>query len=270
LPVIASDIFSYRKLARLTGIEEFLCKEKEDWARGIEVLGIKERRLEYLEKSQQILLQHYCMEAVVRQWTEAFDELLSLGAKHGSRQQILKDQFAKPKRFPLTSNSKINLGCGNEYLSGYLNVDIGSELADLRVDILDLDIEKESVDEVLMVHVIEHIDYLQVRPFLDRIRSWLKMDGKLIMEFPDVKKVAHCILEIGDNPEELQRSAFGIRGFYGEPIKNMTVHDYHKWGWSETTMAALLGDLGFSRIDAERPQHHGSRDKRDTRLVAVK
>ena len=165
---------------------------------------------------------------------------------------------------------KFNLGCGNRYLEGYVNIDVRSKVADLRADILDLEFKKDSVSEVLMVHVIEHIDYFKVEFFLKKVYSWLKVDGQLVMEFPDVIKVAQCILKRRNKPEDLQNNPFGIRGLYGEPIKNMSLCDYHKWGWCDTTMRALLKEIGFRKIYIEKPQYHGRRNERDTRIVAIK
>ena len=77
---------------------------------------------------------------------------------------------------------KLNLGCGDKILPGYINVDIdlsrsekhpdskpGSGLSrtekrpDLDADIRDLSRIKPSIaDEILAVHVIEHFYYWEV------------------------------------------------------------------------------------------------------------
>ena len=56
---------------------------------------------------------------------------------------------------------KLNLGCGDKILSGYVNVDAVSSRAgrqpDVIADIRDLRKIKSSIaDEILAVHVIEH------------------------------------------------------------------------------------------------------------------
>jgi hypothetical protein len=180
-------------------------------------------------------------------------------------------RIVKGQKSPLSPPGlKLNLGCGDKYRGGYLNIDAYSQIADIHKDILSLEFDSESVSEVLMVHVLEHIDFSQVRPFLKRLFNWLRKDGLLIIEFPDVLKVARCVLQLKGDLDKLENSPFGIRGFYGEPCQNISIHDYHKWGWTEKTLKSLLGEVGFTKICTERPQFHGQRVKRDTRIVAIK
>lgn len=183
-----------------------------------------------------------------------------------SLRRFIKGQKAPPSLPGL----KLNLGCGERYLNGYLNIDINSKYADLKEHILKLEFEEQTLSEVLMVHVIEHIDYYKVKLFLERTYFWLEKNGQLILEFPDVIKVAKCISRIKNDVENLQKSPFGIRGFYGKPTTDMTIYDYHKWGWSENTMKTLLKEIGFRKIYIEKPQFHRGYAERDSRVVAVK
>ena len=162
---------------------------------------------------------------------------------------------------------KLNLGCGQKCLPGYFNIDLDSPCADQTADILQLKFQENSIAEVLMIHTIEHIDYMKVAPFLERIYTWLKVDGQLILEFPDLIKCCRLILKRKNKPEEIQQSPLGALGLYGGNPK-MSVHDYHKWGWTKTTMVPLLKKIGFRKIYVERANFHVA--KRDTRLVTIK
>ena len=56
---------------------------------------------------------------------------------------------------------KLNLGCGDKILPGYVNVDVAESRAGKRPDVLcDLHrltpFEDNSADEILSVHVVEH------------------------------------------------------------------------------------------------------------------
>lgn len=83
-------------------------------------------------------------------------------------------------------------------------------------------------------------------------------------------QTVRCVLKLQNDIENLQKSAFGIRGFYGEPTMHMTSSDYHKWGWSENTIKSLLQETRFRKICIEKPQFHGGRTERDARVVAIK
>ena len=59
---------------------------------------------------------------------------------------------------------KLNLGCGDKILEGYINIDTASERKerkpDIIADIRDLKKIKTAIaDEILAVHVIEHFYY---------------------------------------------------------------------------------------------------------------
>lgn len=165
---------------------------------------------------------------------------------------------------------KIHLGCGQSYMDGYLNIDHTSNLADIKTDILSLEFDENSLDEVLMYHVIEHFNRFDADKLIKNIYKWLKKDSALIIECPDIEKVAILILENKRNIDELENGAYGIRGFYGEPFPEMNFGDYHKWGYSEFTLKYKLFKTGFSQIRVEKPQSHGKRYNRDLRIVGIK
>lgn len=73
LPVIASNIESYKRIAELGGIEDFLCDKTEEWEPKIALLKDRDRRLEYLNRSQDALFHEYSMERIVSQWIRTFE-----------------------------------------------------------------------------------------------------------------------------------------------------------------------------------------------------
>ena len=85
---------------------------------------------------------------------------------------------------------KLNLGCGDKILSGYVNVDVAESRAGKRPDVLcDLhrlaSFEDNSADEILSVHVVEHFWRWEV---VDVLKEWvrvLKPGGLMILECPE-------------------------------------------------------------------------------------
>ena len=128
---------------------------------------------------------------------------------------------------------KLNLDCGYKPLEGYFNIDAVHPNAEMNADILELEFDENTIAEVLMVHVIEHIDRFAVEPFIKKIYGWLKTNGQLVLEFPNVEK-----------------------------------DDIHRWGWTKSNISPILKNAGFRKIYVERSEHHVA--KRDTRIVAVK
>jgi SAM-dependent methyltransferase len=80
---------------------------------------------------------------------------------------------------------KLNLGCGADYLPGYVNIDFhGHVETDVRHDLntFPYPFEDASFDHVLASHVLEHLD----RPFLvmKELHRLLKPGGTLIVRVP--------------------------------------------------------------------------------------
>ena len=79
---------------------------------------------------------------------------------------------------------KLNLGCGADYREGYVNADREPGNVDL---IVDLDsppypFEDDSVNEVLLQHVLEHV--IDVRSVLDELWRISPADGRLVALVP--------------------------------------------------------------------------------------
>ena len=49
-----------------------------------------------------------------------------------------------------------NLGCGKKKWDGWINVDLHSEISDIKCDLRKLEIASDSADAVAAIHVLEH------------------------------------------------------------------------------------------------------------------
>lgn len=105
---------------------------------------------------------------------------------------------------------KLNLGCGNNLLDGYINVDKYDVAADVMADICYLPYDNDSVDEIVCYQVIEHLPYWQTslltnnigveyKPqFFEECYRVLKPGGTLLTECPDIEFIAKRITSTGN------------------------------------------------------------------------
>ncbi len=83
-----------------------------------------------------------------------------------------------------TELTKLNLGCGNKILKGWVNLDkFPLEGVDVVYDIEDLPLpfDSEQFDEILCEDILEHVEYIDVLREIYRI---LKKGGKLHIRVP--------------------------------------------------------------------------------------
>jgi len=169
---------------------------------------------------------------------------------------------------------KLNLGCGDKILPGYVNVDVAESRAGERPDVLcDLHrltpFEDDSVDEILSVHVVEHFWRWEVADVLKEWIRVLKPGGLMILECPNLKSACEAFLadpqlHAGPGPEG-QRTMWV---FYGDPSWRDPLM-VHRWGYTPQSLAALMADVGLVNIRQE-PAQFKLREPRDMRMVAEK
>ena len=169
---------------------------------------------------------------------------------------------------------RLNLGCGDKILPGYVNVDVVESRAGMRPDVIcDLHdlapFSDASADEVLSVHVVEHFWRWEVR---DILREWvrvLKPGGQMIIECPNLLSACRTFLE---NPAQFSREdQNGQRTmwvFYGDPGWKDPLM-IHRWGYTPDSLKALLAEVGLAQVRQE-PAQFKLREPRDMRVVGVK
>lgn len=81
---------------------------------------------------------------------------------------------------------KINLGCGKRKMPGFINIDIQERVnPDLVCDITEgLPYEENTVDEVVAIDFIEHLERPEVMRLMDEIHRVLKPGGKFFHRTP--------------------------------------------------------------------------------------
>ena len=135
---------------------------------------------------------------------------------------------------------KLNLGCYNRKMNGFVNVDIRPDVdPDVVDNVFTLEsFEDESVDLIYACHVLEHGDYKETDLALKRWNSVLKPGGILRLAVPDME--AHFAHYYYHRDLRLLHSTFW--GSQKHP------YDYHKNGWDFKKLKEDLGKSGFNRV----------------------
>ena len=169
---------------------------------------------------------------------------------------------------------KLNLGCGDKILPGYVNVDVAPSRAGKTPDVLCnlrrlLAFEDGVAEEVLSVHVVEHFWRWEV---VDVLREWvrvLKPGGKMILECPNL--LSACQQFLADPEASSGPGAEGQRTmwvFYGDPAWRDPLM-VHRWGYTPKSLAGVMSEADLRDIRQE-PAQFKLREPRDMRLVGIK
>ena len=169
---------------------------------------------------------------------------------------------------------RLNLGCGDKVLPGYVNVDVaearGGRKPDVLCDLRRLDVfETDSADEILSVHVVEHFWRWEV---LDVLREWLRVlrpGGVMILECPNLATACAELLKGPDQfagpGAEGQRTMWVL---YGDP-KWQDPLMVHRWGYTPQSLQRLMEEAGLVNVRQE-PAQFKLREPRDMRFVGEK
>lgn len=215
------------------------------------------RGQEYVEK-------RYSPFAAAREWEQA------IAAVCGDADSLRLARALPEGACPL----RLNLGCGNKILPGYVNVDVAPTRAGVRPDVTcdlrDLtEFEDDSADEILSVHVVEHFWRWEIE---DLLREWvrvLKPGARMVIECPNLKAACETFLE---NPD--QRAGPGQEGettmwaFYGDPAWKDPLM-CHRWGYTPASLGEVMERAGLTDVRQE-PAQFKMREPRDMRVVGYK
>lgn len=170
---------------------------------------------------------------------------------------------------------KINFACGKQTWPDYYCVDaVQHPKASRPVDLLHalvfagetltnpLPLEDGCCDELFSCHFIEHVYRWEAPAVVAEFHRLIKPGGRLIMELPDLEKVAKNFL-LGA-PDRM-----GIWSLYGDP-RDKDPYMCHRWAYTPASITELLKDAGYRKIRVLPPQTHGARHNRDMRVECIK
>lgn len=230
----------------------------DDIADGIErALADPADTVRRIALGQSLIEQRFTASAVARIWDTA-----------------VREASTRPATAIGSRPVRLNLGCGDKLLPGYINVDIaevrGGSRPDVLCDLRNLSFQPDdSVDEVLAVHVVEHFWRWEI---VDTLRDWvrvLKPGGRLILECPNLQTACEAFLRNpagGSAADERGQETMWV--FYGDPSwcdPLMT----HRWGYTPDSLGRLMQEAGLVEVRPE-PAQFKLRDPRDMRVVGRK
>lgn len=209
---------------------------------------LADAQVEYEELIASGLINSKRIERYFRMLTHQNDEILRCSEPYTNNSFTAKNETQNvcPKERPL----RLHLGCGKQYLQGYINIDYPIEQreiedvkADLYADITALNYSAESVDEIRLHHVFEHFNRVVALAQLIRWHEWLKPGGKLHIETPDIEGSARILLS--DLPWHVKSAT--IRHLAGDQASQWAYHVDH---WCPERFKRTLSKLGFINIES--------------------
>lgn len=139
---------------------------------------------------------------------------------------------------------KINLGCGDRYVAGWVNTDLPStpHRKDLAVDLTGpLPWLPGTLEAVYAGHVLEHLPFAMAHFLLERLLPLMKPGMPIMVVGPDVN-VGRQLLPDGIADEfgaTLDSLINGGRRWPG---------DEHHWECTPERLSAMLRDAGWSSV----------------------
>lgn len=235
-----------------------------------------DRHLERIRAGQKAALDNASAAFVAAQWLGA----LTLNAGDAARRDMppasAPAAAAAPAvpAVPAAPVIRLNLGCGDKILPGYVNVDVVEARAgkspDVICDLRDLSVFPDNhADEVMAVHVVEHFWRWEVE---DILREWvrvLKPGGRMVLECPNLKSACEAFLanpDMASQPGKAGQRSMWV--FYGDPQWKDPLM-VHRWGYTPQSLADLMQAVGLEQAHQE-PAQYKLREPRDMRVVAVK
>lgn len=158
---------------------------------------------------------------------------------------------------------KLNVGAGKRRIPGFLSVDADKASSpDIIADVGSIPLPDGSANEIMAIHIIEHVHRWEAPLVLAEWFRLLCPQGFLVIECPDFMKC--CRNVVNGSPHQ-----HGKQGIWGDHSLKNPFH-MHKWGWEVAELTAELAKAGFIRIKERDPLWHGHRTYRDMRLECYK
>jgi predicted SAM-dependent methyltransferase len=160
----------------------------------------------------------------------------------------------KASKYNAETNLKLNIGCGPNRKSGWLNIDLFSPRADLALDMREaIPFRGNSAAIIYSEHFFEHLDYPEpAKRFLKECRRILKPGGIFSVGVPDTE----WPLQAYAGPDDKNYFAWSKENCLPEwcqtRIDDINYHfrqdGEHRFAYDYETLHLALMEAGFSNI----------------------
>jgi len=264
--VVASAVPSYRPF-------DAFCSLTEEPAKALQwMIQNPDQALAMVSAGRNAARRLASVACVAEEWGSAFTSAMKANQAGRLNDGLASSSVADPHQ--QTSRIRLNLGCGDKILPGYINVDVAPARSgrqpDVICDLRDLSVlGAEYADEVLAVHVVEHFWRWEVE---DILRGWvrvLKPGGRMILECPNL--ISACEEFLKDPVSRCRPTQHGQRTmwvFYGDPSWQDPLM-VHRWAYTPNSLSELLRAVGLVDVHQE-PAQYKLREPRDMRITGRK
>lgn len=140
---------------------------------------------------------------------------------------------------------KLHLGCGDDYIPGYINSDLYAEKVDERFDARKIPYPDNTFDEVKAFHIIEHFNWMEGNEVLKEWCRVLKPNGRLHIETPDFLESCRMFVNSDDSVRvQMYGHFFSTAWIPGQQ---------HLFLFTENQLRVQLGWAGFGNMNRLPP-----------------
>lgn len=163
----------------------------------------------------------------------------------------------------MAESVKLNVGCGDKRIPGYIGIDVVDRGQEIISDIRHIALPDNYADEILSVHVIEHFYKWEASDLLKEWMRILKPGGLMVVECPNLLRVIRNVFETGTMDDSM---------FFWPLYGNQNLKDplmCHKYGYIPESLIELMKAVGLVNVRQETALYKMG-EKRDMRVTGVK
>jgi predicted SAM-dependent methyltransferase len=177
--------------------------------------------------------------------------------------RVFRNHTAPRSKIMVLGNSKVQIGGGTHYLTGFVNIDILPP-ADIIFDVREgIPLPSGSVEFIFSEHFLEHVDYpISAKKIMKEAFRVIRKNGKVVISVPDSERVIGAYVKRDkkklneyirrwyskrDNLEHFN-TAIDVVNYHFRDQDDSDKYASHLWGYDKEKLKSLLKNVGFHSI----------------------